>query len=44
MRALAYAKVNLSLHVGTGGGERHPVSGLFQSIGWADRLTLEVGR
>lgn len=40
MRALAYAKVNLSLHVGTGGGERHPVSGLFQSIGWADRLTL----
>jgi 4-diphosphocytidyl-2-C-methyl-D-erythritol kinase len=41
MRALAYAKVNLSLHVGAGGGPRHPVSGLFQSIGWADRLTLE---
>ena len=42
MRALAYAKVNLSLHVGSAGGERHPVSGLFQSIGWADRLTLEL--
>jgi 4-diphosphocytidyl-2-C-methyl-D-erythritol kinase len=42
MRALAYAKVNLSLHVGAGPGPRHPVSGLFQSIGWADRLSLET--
>jgi len=41
MRALAYAKVNLSLHIESGDGWRHPVSGLFQSIGWADRLTLE---
>ncbi len=41
MRALAYGKVNLSLHVGAGDGSRHLVNGLFQSIGWADRLTLE---
>ena len=42
MRALAYAKVNLSLRVGAGGGSRHPVSGLFQSIGWVDHLKLET--
>jgi len=42
MRALAYAKVNLSLHVAAAAGPRHPVSGLFQSIAWADRLSLET--
>jgi 4-diphosphocytidyl-2-C-methyl-D-erythritol kinase len=42
MRALAFAKINLSLNVGAGGGPRHPVRGLFQSIGWGDRLTLEM--
>ncbi len=42
MQALAFAKVNLSLRVRAAGPEGlHPVLGLFQSVDWADTLTLE---
>ena len=43
MQADAFAKVNLSLVVGTAGGDGlHQVHGLFQSIDWSDSLALDT--
>ena len=43
MRADAFAKVSLSLGVGTAGeGGLHQVHGLFQSIDWSDSLALDT--
>lgn len=42
MRADAFAKINLGLRVGSRREDGyHPVHGLFQSIGWSDRIWLE---
>jgi 4-diphosphocytidyl-2-C-methyl-D-erythritol kinase len=43
MEASAFAKVNLSLQVRPPNASGlHPIRGLFQSIDWADNLTLET--
>ena len=42
MKARGFAKVNLSLRVHSPlPGGSHPITGIFQSIGWHDRLSLE---
>jgi 4-diphosphocytidyl-2-C-methyl-D-erythritol kinase len=42
MRGRAYAKINLSLRVGSVRPDGyHPIESLVQSIGWFDELTLE---
>ena len=43
MKARGFAKVNLSLRVHSPlPGGSHPITGIFQSIGWHDRLSLEA--
>jgi len=42
MKARAYAKVNLGLHVRSRDADGiHPLRGLFQTIDWHDEITLE---
>ena len=42
MRARAFAKVNLSLHVRSLNADGyHPLRGLFQSVDWYDRIIVE---
>ena len=44
MRALAHAKVNLGLRIGSVGPDGfHSIRSLFQSISWSDRLELVAG-
>lgn len=44
MRALAHAKINLGLRVGSVRDDGfHPLRSIFQSISWSDRLELEPG-
>ena len=42
MKANAYAKVNLGLHVRPAGSDGiHPLRGLFQTVDWHDEITVE---
>lgn len=41
MRAEAFAKVNLSLHVGSHSGGLHELRGLFLSVDWPDVLVVD---
>ena len=42
MKASAYAKVNLGLHVRSPGPDGiHPLRGLFQTVDWRDEITVE---